>query len=144
MSALGQKRTCAVHNGMSALPLKADMCAAKANVRYGSKADSCSATRHVRFTPNSDRESRHSRVEFAHLERFPRHNAEFRHSRDHRRIRRSWWSIAAHQFGHKVEIAFRSHGENDRLRFVGHAEAGLANLAPVDDLSRNPGHRDNG
>jgi hypothetical protein len=39
MSALGQKRTFAVQNGMSALPLKADM---------------CGATRHVRFVPIAD------------------------------------------------------------------------------------------
>ena len=34
MSALGQKPTCAVQNGMSALPLKADMCGAKSDVRF--------------------------------------------------------------------------------------------------------------
>ena len=39
MSALGQKQTFAVQNGMSALPPKADM---------------CSATRHVRFVPIAD------------------------------------------------------------------------------------------
>ena len=39
MSALGQKQTFAVQLGMSALPLKADM---------------CSATRHVRFVPIAD------------------------------------------------------------------------------------------
>ena len=39
MSALGQKRTCAVQNVMSALPPIADM---------------CSATRHVRFVPIAD------------------------------------------------------------------------------------------
>src|SRR5262249_19063073 len=39
MSALGQKRTFAVQNGMSALPPKADMCGAKGNVRYGPIAD---------------------------------------------------------------------------------------------------------
>ena len=39
MSALGQKRTCAVQNVMSALPPKADM---------------CGATRHVRFVPIAD------------------------------------------------------------------------------------------
>ena len=39
MSALGQKRTCAVQNAMSALPPKADM---------------CSATQHVRFVPKAD------------------------------------------------------------------------------------------
>src|SRR5262249_22578884 len=39
---------------MSALPPKADMCGATADVRFGSKADICSATEHVRFTPNSD------------------------------------------------------------------------------------------
>src|SRR5215831_19067691 len=30
-----------------------------ANVRFGSKADMCAAKRNVRFTPNSDRESGH-------------------------------------------------------------------------------------
>ena len=39
MSALGQKRTCAVQNGMSALPPKADMCGAQANVRFVPEAD---------------------------------------------------------------------------------------------------------
>ena len=39
MSALGQKRTCAVQRGMSALPPKADM---------------CGATRYVRFVPTAD------------------------------------------------------------------------------------------
>src|SRR5262245_5016596 len=38
MSALGQKRTYAVHNGMSALPPKADMCGAVDDVRYGPKS----------------------------------------------------------------------------------------------------------
>jgi hypothetical protein len=39
MSALGQKRTYAVQNGMSALPPKADMCGAASDVRYGPKVD---------------------------------------------------------------------------------------------------------
>src|SRR5262249_30583473 len=39
MSALGQKQTYAAQKGMSALPLKADMCGAKSNVRYGPKTD---------------------------------------------------------------------------------------------------------
>jgi hypothetical protein len=39
MSALGQKQTYAVRNGMSALPPKADMCAATNYVRFGPKAD---------------------------------------------------------------------------------------------------------
>ena len=39
MSALGQKQTFAVQNGMSALPPKADMCGALAHVRYVPKAD---------------------------------------------------------------------------------------------------------
>ena len=42
---------------MFALPLKADMCDAMRNVRYGPEADICPATSHVRFTPNSDCES---------------------------------------------------------------------------------------
>ena len=39
MSALGQKQTCAVQKGMSALPPKADRCGAKADVRFVPKAD---------------------------------------------------------------------------------------------------------
>ena len=39
MSALGQKRTYAVQNVMSALPPKADMCGATKDVRFGPKAD---------------------------------------------------------------------------------------------------------
>jgi hypothetical protein len=39
MSALGQKQTFAVHQPMSALPLKADMCGATSDVRFGPKAD---------------------------------------------------------------------------------------------------------
>ena len=39
MSALGQKQTCAVQKGMSALPPKADICGAIANVRFVPKAD---------------------------------------------------------------------------------------------------------
>jgi|SRR6516165_330616 len=37
MSALGRKRTFAVQNGMSALTLKADICSARADVRFGQK-----------------------------------------------------------------------------------------------------------
>ena len=39
MSALGQKQTCAAQNGMSALPPKADMCSALADVRFVPIAD---------------------------------------------------------------------------------------------------------
>ena len=39
MSALGQKRTCAVHSRMSALPPKADMCGATRDVRFVPIAD---------------------------------------------------------------------------------------------------------
>ena len=39
MSALGQKQTFALQKGMSALPPKADMCSALADVRFGPKAD---------------------------------------------------------------------------------------------------------
>ena len=42
MSALGQKQTCAVQNGMFALPPKADMCIAVAGVRFVPIADICS------------------------------------------------------------------------------------------------------
>jgi hypothetical protein len=39
MSALGQKRTCAVQKRMSALPQIADMCGATRDVRFVPKAD---------------------------------------------------------------------------------------------------------
>ena len=39
MSALGQKQTCAVQEGMSALPPKADMCGATRDVRFVPEAD---------------------------------------------------------------------------------------------------------
>jgi hypothetical protein len=39
MSALGQKQTLTLQSGMSALPPKADMCSALANVRFGPIAD---------------------------------------------------------------------------------------------------------
>src|SRR6516164_9779679 len=39
MSALGHKATFAMQTGMSALPLKADMCSALANVGYVPKTD---------------------------------------------------------------------------------------------------------
>src|SRR5215471_5761446 len=38
MSALGHKQTYTVDYGMSALPLKADMCSATRDVRFGPKA----------------------------------------------------------------------------------------------------------
>ena len=39
MSALGQKQTCAVQNGMSALTPIADMCSAQADVHFVPIAD---------------------------------------------------------------------------------------------------------
>jgi hypothetical protein len=39
MSALGQKQTCAVQNGMSALPPKADIGRRHSDVRFVPKAD---------------------------------------------------------------------------------------------------------
>ena len=39
MFALGQKQTCAVQKGVSALPPKADMCSAKRHVRFVPIAD---------------------------------------------------------------------------------------------------------
>jgi hypothetical protein len=45
MSALGQKRTFAVQNVMSALPPKADMCGAAQHVRFVPKADIRSSAR---------------------------------------------------------------------------------------------------
>ena len=47
MSALGQKRTFAVQNGMSALPPIADMCGALAYVCFVPKADSCTAANSI-------------------------------------------------------------------------------------------------
>ena len=49
MSALGQKRTCAVQRGMSALPPKADMCGATRYVRFVPIADSCTAAKRNRY-----------------------------------------------------------------------------------------------
>ena len=46
MSALGQKQTYAVHNRMSALPPKADMCSAEADVCFGPKADIATGITH--------------------------------------------------------------------------------------------------
>jgi len=45
MSALGQMQTFSQQKVMSALPLKADMCGATSNVRFGLEADSCSAAK---------------------------------------------------------------------------------------------------
>src|SRR5262249_15394673 len=39
MSALGQKQTFALHQPMSALPARADMCGATRDVRFGPQAD---------------------------------------------------------------------------------------------------------
>ena len=46
MSALGQKRTCAVQNVMSALPPKADVCSATRDVRFVPIADMPHSTLH--------------------------------------------------------------------------------------------------
>ena len=47
MSALGQKRTYAVQNVMSALPPKADMCSALGDVRFVPKADIAALFNHL-------------------------------------------------------------------------------------------------
>jgi hypothetical protein len=47
MSALGQKRTCAVQKAMSALHPKATSNATSWNVRFGPKADSCAAANNL-------------------------------------------------------------------------------------------------
>ena len=53
MSALGQKQTCAVQKGMSALRQKT--CAAqKVMSALPPRADICGATAHVRFVPIAD------------------------------------------------------------------------------------------
>jgi hypothetical protein len=51
MSALGHKRTYAVQKGMSALPPKADMCAATGDVRFGPIADIVAHGRILRAAP---------------------------------------------------------------------------------------------
>src|SRR6476659_5848620 len=60
MSALGQKRTCAMQNLMSALPPKADIASALAHVCFGPKADSCNAAKRV--VVRSPRRAPHSRA----------------------------------------------------------------------------------
>ena len=64
MSALGQKQTYAVQNGMSALP---PIATAKADSRYMSalppKADVCSALGYVRFGPLADIRSPNKRAQ---------------------------------------------------------------------------------
>ena len=47
MSALGHKRTFAVHKLMSALTPKAGMCGATAHVRFVPEADKCTAANSV-------------------------------------------------------------------------------------------------
>jgi len=54
MSALGQKQTCAPHNGMSALPRIATAFPQTVMSALPSKADSCSAHVHVRYGPKAD------------------------------------------------------------------------------------------
>ena len=57
MSALGQKRTYAVHNRMSALPPNSDRESGfpqKVMSALPPKADMCGATRDVRFVPKAD------------------------------------------------------------------------------------------
>ena len=50
MSALGQKRTFALQQDMSALTLKVDMCGATRDVRFGPVADISQRNGHVRST----------------------------------------------------------------------------------------------
>ena len=54
MSALGQKPTGAAQKAMSALPPKADMCAATKDVCFGPIADILRRENYVRFTPKPD------------------------------------------------------------------------------------------
>ena len=58
MSALGQKRTRAVQNGMSALPPKADMCGALAHVRFVLQADMAVIDRAIWVEPLPPRANR--------------------------------------------------------------------------------------
>jgi len=50
MSALGQKQTFAVQNGMSALPPKADICSALAQVRFGPKSGLMQRSKNDRYS----------------------------------------------------------------------------------------------
>jgi hypothetical protein len=59
MSAMGQKLPRDAAGCMSALPPKADMCSAPADVRYGPIADSCSAQIKQAFSPSDQREAGH-------------------------------------------------------------------------------------
>src|SRR5262249_29888192 len=63
MSALGQKQTYVPQKGMSALPLKADMCGAQAHVCFGPKADIRASRIWRVFTASSG--SFNPRVDFA-------------------------------------------------------------------------------
>src|SRR5262245_11189961 len=65
--ALGQKRTYAAHNGMSALPSKADMCSATINVCFGPIADMCSARADVRALDQKQAKTLHSKLASGHL-----------------------------------------------------------------------------
>jgi hypothetical protein len=54
MSALGgHKRTFALHEVMSALPPKADMCGAAEDVRFGPIADMEASLREIEFSTNA-------------------------------------------------------------------------------------------
>jgi len=72
MSALGQKPTCAPQKVMSALPPKADMCSATANVCFGPKADIAPPDGYPRiyFNPTSREQQCRPRTRL----RSPRHN----------------------------------------------------------------------
>ena len=76
MSALGQKQTCAVQNGMSALHPKADMCGATRDVRFVPKRTSPALFDHLVGAPEQRRwngkAKRFRRLEIDHQFKFGR------------------------------------------------------------------------
>ena len=75
MSALGQKRTFAPQKGMSALPLKADICGALADVRFVPKADIRTSSGLCRFEFSVSQILRLLQPSFAHAFDEFRHRA---------------------------------------------------------------------
>ena len=68
MSALGQKRTCATQKVMSALPPKADMCGATRDVCFVPIADMAASPGPVRASRSSQAAPRRKRLKFGTVE----------------------------------------------------------------------------
>src|SRR5262245_51489339 len=109
MSALGHKRTCAMQNGMSALPAKADMCGAIRDVRSGPEADIACLLDHFVGAGEYGRRNREAQC--------------FRGLKvdDQRELcrclhRQVGWSLA---FEDAINVASRSSERIDRIRSIG-------------------------